>query len=68
MEMLFNSVMKYCETNLREAKALVKTALFNSIMGPFRKAVKYQNSHCFYTFAIKAKIINTCWKLMQTET
>lgn len=40
VEMLFRSFMKYSETNCREAKAPVKTALFNGIVAPFRKAMK----------------------------
>jgi len=59
--------MKYCETNIREAKALVKTALFHGIMAPFTKAMNYQNPDWFYACAIQAKNTSTCWKVMQPE-
>lgn len=41
LEMLLNSIMKHCETNFRQEKALVKTGLFNGMMVPFREVSKF---------------------------
>lgn len=85
--MLFSSIIKNCETNFREDKAVVKTGLFNGIMVPFRKVsikihivfiflqnIQYKyfyNYKVIYLYVIyytQVIDINTCWKLVQTET
>lgn len=65
--LLLKSIMKHCETNFREDKALVKMGLFNGIMVLFRKVSIRMNIVFVFLQNIQVKNINIFWKL-ETET